>query len=136
MPRILPQPTPISEPYWQGCREGKLLLQQCDACEAFQFYPRVLCSACGHRVLSWREASGRGRVASFTVVRKPVSSDYPTPSIIALIDLEEGPRMMSSLVDVEPDNVAVNAAVTVDFSDWSEGVAMPVFRVVMEETES
>jgi uncharacterized OB-fold protein len=136
MGKILPQTTPVSEPYWQGCREGKLLLQQCDACAAFQFYPRVLCSRCGHGELHWREATGRGRVASFTVVRKPVSSDYPAPSIIALIDLEEGPRMMSSLINVEPEEVAVNAAVTVDFQDWSEDIAMPVFRLSMEEAES
>ena len=136
MAKILPTPTPLSDPYWQGCREGKLLLLQCDACGAFQFYPRVLCSTCGHRALSWREATGRGRVASFTVVRKPVSGDYPAPSIIALIDLEEGPRMMSSLIDIEPEAVAVHAAVAVDFCDWSEEFALPVFRVVTEEVES
>jgi uncharacterized OB-fold protein len=134
--RILPSPTPLSEPYWQGCRDGVLRLQHCSGCGRYQFYPRNLCSHCSGRELVWRDASGRGRVATFTVVRRGVSPAYEAPYIVALIDLAEGPRMMSWLVDTEPEDVVIGAPVTVDFEAWSDDVSMPVFRLEQEESES
>jgi uncharacterized OB-fold protein len=134
--RILPSPTPLSEPYWQGCRDGVLRLQHCTGCGRYQFYPRNLCSHCSGRELAWRDASGRGRVATFTVVRRGVSPAYEAPYIVALIDLAEGPRMMSWLVDTEPEDVVIGAPVTVDFEAWSDDVSMPVFRLEQEESES
>ena len=133
MGKILPTSTVLTDPYWQGCRAGELRLQKCDACEQYQFYPRTLCSHCGHRELTWRAVSGRGRIASFTVVHQPLSDAYPAPQIIALVDLAEGPRMMSSIEGVEPDAVAVGQPVAVAFADWSEDIAMPVFKPVTEE---
>jgi len=134
--RILPSPTPLSEPYWQGCRDGVLRLQHCSGCGRYQFYPRNLCSHCSGRELVWRDASGRGRVATFTVVRRGVSPAYEAPYIVALIDLAEGPRMMSWLVDTGPEDVVIGAPVTVDFEAWSDDVSMPVFRLEQEESES
>ncbi len=131
--RIQPKTTPLSDPYWSGCKEGRLRLQQCDDCERFQFYPRIFCSHCGHRELTWRDVSGRGRIASFTVVQQPLTLAYPSPSIIILVELEEGPRMMSSLVKADPETVTVGAPVIVDFEEWSDDISMPVFRIVMEE---
>ena len=136
MKRILPSPTPLSEPYWQGCRDGVLRLQHCSGCGRYQFYPRNLCSHCSGRELVWRDASGRGRVATFTVVRRGVSPAYEAPYIVALIDLAEGPRMMSWLVDTGPEDVVIGAPVTVDFEAWSDDVSMPVFRLEQEESES
>ena len=120
--KILPPSTALTETYWAGCREGELRLQQC--------------GHCGHRDLSWRRASGRGAVASYSVVHRPISDAYPAPLIIALVDLEEGPRMMSSLVDIAPEEVQVGAVVQADFFPWSEEISMPVFRVVTEDNES
>ena len=131
--RIQPAITALSEPYWEGCREGLLRLQQCDACGEYQFYPRVLCSHCGHDVLNWRDVSGRGRIASYTVVPRPLSPAYPSPSIIILVDLDEGPRLMSSLAGGSVDDLAVGAVVSVDFEAWSEDISMPVFQLVTEE---
>ena len=131
--RILPLTTPLSDPYWSGCNEGRLRLQQCDECERFQFYPRIFCSHCGHRELTWKEVSGRGRIASFTVVHQPLSMAYPMPSLIVLVDLKEGPRMMSSLAGAKPEDVTVGAEVLVEFSEWSEDISMPVFRLVTKE---
>ena len=136
MARILPSPTPLSEPYWQGCRDGVLRLQQCEGCGRYQFYPRNLCSHCGGRELAWRDVSGRGRLATFTVVRRGISPAYEAPYIVALIDLAEGPRMMSCLVDTDPEDVVIGAPVTVDFEAWSDAVSMPVFRIAQEESES
>ena len=131
--RILPPVTALTEPYWTGCRKRELRLQQCDACGKYQFYPRILCSHCGHDSLSWRRVSGRGRIASFTGVRRPRTDAYPAPTMIALVDLDEGPRMMSSVVDAEPDSLHIGQAVRVDFAAWSEEISMPVFRIATEE---
>ena len=135
MNRIQPRPTATSEPYWQGCREGELRLQKCKACGLVQFYPRILCSQCQHRELGWVVASGRGEIASFTVVRRGVSEAYPSPYVVALIDLFEGPRMMSHVVGVDPESVAVGDAVTVEFENWSAEISMPVFRLIPPEDE-
>ena len=134
--RTLPPTTALTEPYWEGCRVGELRLQQCRSCERFQFYPRVFCSHCGHDQLDWRVVSGSGRVASFSVVHRPVSKAYPAPLVVALVDLDEGPRMMSSIVDCEPESVAVGAPVQVSFEAWSDEFSMPVFRMVTEGKET
>jgi uncharacterized OB-fold protein len=136
MSKVLPRPTETSAPYWAGCAEGVLRLQQCNACQQYQFYPRIFCSHCGNNELQWREASGRGRIASYTVVQRGVSKDYPAPYVVILVDLEEGPRMMSSLVETEPDSVAVGASVKVEFAAWSEDTTVPVFRITEEEPQS
>ena len=132
MSKILPRSSDVSAPYWKGCKLGELRLQQCTACQNIQFYPRIMCSGCHQQSLVWITASGRGVIASFTVVRRGVSEHYPTPYIVALIDLEEGPRMMSLIVDVdvETETVAVGKPVKVAFEAWSDEIAMPVFHMV------
>ena len=135
MNRIQPRPTATSEPYWQGCREGELRLQKCKACGLVQFYPRILCGHCQHQDLDWVVASGQGEIASFTVVRRGVSDAYPSPYVVALIDLREGPRMMSHVVDVDLDSVAVGDPVSVEFETWSAEIAMPVFRRNLREDD-
>jgi uncharacterized OB-fold protein len=134
--RILPTVTTLTEPYWTGCREGELRLQYCGRCGDFQFYPRILCSHCGHDGLAWRAVSGGGRIASYTVMYRPVSDAYPSPTVVALVDLDEGPRMMSNVIDSHPERVAVGARVRVDFEAWSEDISMPVFRVLAEDIQS
>ena len=82
MERTLPRPTATSAHYWTGCAEGVLRLQHCGRCQQYQFYPRVMCSHCGAGELNWREASGRGRIASYTVVEwaSPMPIPVPMPS--------------------------------------------------------
>jgi uncharacterized OB-fold protein len=126
--KILPPDTELSRPFWEGCREGELRLQQCNSCDRFQFYPRIICSHCDGDGLSWRPVSGRGRIASFTVVRRGISRAYEAPYIVALVDLDEGPRMMSTVVDCEPESVAVGDTVQVQFEAWGGNYLMPVFR--------
>ena len=130
--KILPRPTAVSEPYWEGCRHGELRLQRCKSCGKSQFYPRILCSHCGAQDLEWHPASGKGRIASYTVVRRGVSAAYEGPYVVALIDLAEGPRMMSQIVEVSGDEVSleVGAEVSVSFMAWSEEFTAPVFRLV------
>jgi uncharacterized protein len=130
MERLQPVVSGLAAPYFEGARAGLLRLQRCRSCAAWQFYPRSLCTACGSRSLAWEAASGEGRIASFTVVRRPLSPAYTAPYIVALIDLAEGPRMMSQVVGADPESVAVGAAVRVQFEAWSDTVSLPVFQLV------
>lgn len=125
--KTLPPDTELSRPFWEGCRENELRLQYCSDCSQFQFYPRIFCSHCDGEALSWQVVTGRGRIASFTIVRRGISRAYQTPYVVALIDLDEGPRMMSGVVGCEPEKVAVGNAVDVQFEDWGAGHIMPVF---------
>ena len=127
--RILPASTETAAPYWEACKRGELQLQCCDDCGQYQFYPRVICSHCGSDKVSWKSASGKGRIRSFTIVRRGISKAYEAPYVVALVELAEGPTMMTNIVACEPEQVRVGAAVTVDFEAWSEEVTMPVFRL-------
>jgi uncharacterized OB-fold protein len=136
MHRNLPPITPLSEPFFAACREGRLQVQRCRDCDHWQFYPRILCTACGSRSLTWSDTTGRGRIASFTVVHRAVSDAYDTPFVAVLVDLDEGVRMMSQLVDCEPGAVAVGDPVAVRFAAWSEDRVLPVFSPVERGDES
>ncbi|MFK7977031.1 MAG: Zn-ribbon domain-containing OB-fold protein [Halioglobus sp.] len=125
-----PRESELSAPYWQGAREGVLKMQRCDACAQFQFYPRTLCSHCGHEQLSWEPVSGTGTVLSFTIVRRGISKAYDAPYIVALIALTEGVTMMSSVQTSAPESVMIGAKVKVVFEEWGENVQMPVFKLV------
>ena len=117
-------------PYWEGCRNGELRLQRCDGCANVQFYPRLLCSRCGERDLSWISASGSGRVRSFTIVRRAVSAAYEpdVPYVVALIELAEGPTMMSNVVGCDPETVEIGMPVRVTFERWTDEITMPLFE--------
>jgi uncharacterized OB-fold protein len=128
--KIMPVATPETAPYWEGCRSGELRIQRCGQCGQHQFYPRILCSNCMAEDLQWVIASGEGEVVSFSIVRRAVSQAYreDVPYTVALIQLAEGPTMMSNVVHCDPEKVAVGMAVTVLFEDWTDEVSMPKFR--------
>lgn len=129
MEKTQPAVTAISEPWFAGCRRGELLLQSCETCGHVQFYPRIACVACDSRDLIWQRASGAGRIASFSIVRHAISEAYDAPYVVVLVDLEEGPRLMSQLVDCDPASVAIGALVQARFQSWSDEVVLPVFEI-------
>lgn len=133
-PGVVPKPTPDTEEFWAGARERELRIQRCNACERFYFYPRFFCPRCWSTDVEWKVTSGQGRLASYVINARPVPP-FPkdVPQIIALIDLDEGVRMMSNIIDVEPDpaNLAIGARVCVDFIERGEYM-LPVFRLVDE----
>src|ERR1700691_3479834 len=98
----LPTPTPVpdleTQDFWDATARGKLLLKQCPNCHAVIWYPRVHCTQCGNPETTWIEASGRGSVYSFTVVRRSRGRGFAeaTPYVIALVELEEGPRLITN----------------------------------------
>ena len=128
--KFAPVPTPLTQVYWDACLNHKLLLQQCRDCGQYQFYPRIFCTSCTSRNVSWIRATGRGEVQTWTVVRTPLAEAYAaeTPYLIALIRLDEGPVMMSQLTECAPEQVTRDMHVEVLFRAWSEQITMPVFR--------
>jgi uncharacterized OB-fold protein len=128
----LPAPDPATTEYWEAAKRGELRLPKCSDCGKLHFYPKTLCPHCGSTRLEWARASGNGEVYSFTVVHRAPSPAFEgdVPYVVAVIALEEGPHMMSSVVGVAPDQVRVGQKVRVKFRP-TEGsdVMLPVFEV-------
>ncbi len=129
-PKPLPIVTDENRPFWEGCRQGKLLLQYCEQCQRYQFYPRLYCMQCGSDPLRWVEASGRGVVYSYTIIHQNKSPEFlnDTPYNVTIVQLEEGPRMMSNFVDIAPADLRVDLPVTVVFDPVTETISLPRFR--------
>jgi uncharacterized OB-fold protein len=129
-PRPAPIPDPESQPYWNATRDGKLLVQRCSAHGHVQLYARPHCLVCRSPV-AWVEASGRGTVYSFTVIRQNFGRPFRdmVPYVVALVDLDEGARLMTNIVGCEPDDVTVGAPVRVRFDPVSDDAALPLFEL-------
>jgi uncharacterized OB-fold protein len=127
--KSVPVRSPETAAYWAGCARNELLIQRCADCGTHQFYPRVLCTVCSGRTLEWVRASGRGRLRSYTIVRRAVSEAYAAqvPYVVALVALEEGPTMMSGIVGCMLDDVHIGMPVQVVFEEWYPGVSIPMF---------
>jgi uncharacterized OB-fold protein len=126
----IPVPTLETAPYWEGCRQHQLRIQRCAVCQIYQFFPRIYCTKCFSDRVEWVKASGRAKVLSFTIVRRPVSPAFAdeVPYIVALVTLDEGPQMMTNIVGCAPDEVTIGMSVEVTFEDWSEAISIPKFR--------
>jgi len=127
--RMEPVPTSVTQPFWDGTREHQLLLQWCTACEKPIFYPRESCPGCFGDTLEWRPASGRGEIYAVTVEHRPqiTSLQAEEPFAVVLVELEEGVRMMSNVIDCAPDDVTVGMKVTVAWEPLSDGRNLPQF---------
>ncbi len=128
----LPDVTPESRPYWEGCRRHELLLQRCGACGAVQHYPRGVCATCWSADLEWQRSSGRGTVWTFTVVHRSQAPGFKDalPYVLAYVELEEGVQMLTNLVECDPARVAIGTPVEVTFEDVTPEVSIPRFRPV------
>lgn len=126
MSRPLPKPTSDTQHFWEGCTSGELRYQCCKHCGETQLIPRALCSACQRDDLQWQRSSGKGHVLSYTVVhRAPVPAfKEETPYIIALVDMEEGFRLMVNVKGGGATPVTIGQAVKIGFREI-EGVALP-----------
>ncbi|MYR07967.1 hypothetical protein GTV32_17425 [Gordonia sp. SID5947] len=123
--------SPETVPFWDGVQEGELRLQRCADCDKAVFFPRALCPFCHSDRLDWFTASGSGVVYTYTVVRRTWGAFADqVPYIVALVDLEEGPRMMTRIIDT--DEVAIGDRAEVVFSDLGidDGPTLPCFRKV------
>lgn len=131
-PLPLPYRVPEAAPYWDGAAQGVLRLQFCTACGTARFYPRHLCPSCGSSAVQWRDASGQGEVFSFTVVHRGPTAAFKSrqPYVVAMIDLAEGPRMMSNIIGDDALQVGIGDPVSVEFETRAD-MALPVFRRVV-----
>jgi len=128
----IPRPTPETEQFWAGCAKGELRLQHCASCGHVQYPPRKLCSGCFSQDVEWRRASGRGRIRSWSIVVAPGAPgfDAEIPFISVLIQLDEGPTMLSVLRNCEADDVDFDQPVEVVFEQRAEEIFVPYFRPV------
>lgn len=118
---------PTTEPFWQACAEGRLMVQRCTACRAHQFYPRPFCLACEATTLEWVDTKGEGTIYSLTTVRIPVSEELPPPYLLALVDLDEGPRLLTNIV---ADRAFIGDRVSVAWRQREGLPPLPVFAPV------
>lgn len=129
-PRPLPTVTPETKEYWERAAEGELALSHCEGCGLIFHYPRSFCPDCFSEDVSMQTASGFGQVYSFSVSERAEGwPEEELPIILSYIELPEGPRVMSNIVECSPDEVAVGMPVeTVFIQSQVDGVAIPVFR--------
>jgi uncharacterized protein len=127
--RPAPHPTAVSAPFWSGCARHELLLQRCTDCAAVVFYPRSSCPTCGSARLEQVPSAGCGTLYSYTVARRATHRKLVdrVPYVIAIVDLDEGPRLTSTVVGTAPEDVHIGMRLDVDFEDH-EGFTVPVFR--------
>jgi uncharacterized OB-fold protein len=127
--RILPQPTPETQDFWDGCKAGELRLQRCVACKRSYFPPRPFCPSCGSRDVEVYPATGRGRLYSYIINHRPRPDMGREPHSIAVVELEEGPRMMTNIVGCPqtPEALVLDMPVEVAFETFGE-VALPLFK--------
>lgn len=128
--RPLPFPTAETQPFWDACRRHELQLPFCTRCQAFFFYPRRFCPRCFSWEIGWRRCSGRGTLYTYAIQYRPMVPGFEPPYVTALVQLEEGPRLMTNLVDVEPDpeRIRCDMAVEVVFRDVTDQITLPLFR--------
>jgi uncharacterized OB-fold protein len=130
--RFEPPVTPTTEPFWEATRERRFLLQWCTECEQPIFFPRDVCPSCMGGALEWRPSAGAGAVYTFTVEHNPQNPNLPAPYAIALIDLDEGARMMANVVGCPVDEVSVGMRVIITWEELSDGRHLPQFTPAIE----
>jgi uncharacterized protein len=130
LPTLDPPVTTETEPFWAAAAEGRLVLPRCTSCGHHVWYPRGHCTAC-HGDVEWVEATGRGRIYTYTTVRRGMGPwREVAPYVLAVVELEEGPRVMSNVVGCDPDEVQIGQEVEVVFERAPSGGAVHRFRPV------
>jgi hypothetical protein len=130
----VPVPGPDDAPYWRALTQGVLLIQRCAACGTVRHPPRPRCGHCASAEHRWEAASGLGTVYSFTIVHHPPNPELAdlVPYVVALIELDEGPRLVSNVVGVDPERVTVNQRVQVLFDPVGLDTVLPRFTPTEE----
>ena len=126
----LPTPDFETQPFWDGCKDGKFLIKHCNACGRDHFYPRPFCPTCWSEDVAWKEASGRATLYTYSIVHV---NDLPpfaerVPYVAAVVELDEGPRVMTNVEGVAFEDLRVDMPLVVEFKPISDDVTIPVFR--------
>lgn len=129
----LPIPDEDSRPFWEGCKQRRLVMQRCADCGAFRFTPRPMCPRCRSTACEWETMSGRGTVYSRVICHPPVLPAFRdrVPYAVVLVELEEDPalRLVGNVLGASPEDVRIGAPVEVAFEDVSEEIALPQWRL-------
>lgn len=126
----LPVPTPTSAPFWEALNDERVVIQRCGNCESWVHYPRSRCPVCGADELSWHRVSGTGTLYTFTVARQATAPPFAdeVPQLLAVVELDEGVRLSTTLVGVEPGGIEVGARVEPVFDHVADGVTLLRYR--------
>ena len=131
--RPIPESTPETEEFWAGARRGELRIQRCNACGKAYFFPRPFCPHCSSKDVAWFTASGRGTLYSYVINERPAYGfqDY-VPYVIAVVQLDEGPRMMTNIIGIEPtpENLPIDLPVEVTWEKQDDVITLPIFRPI------
>ncbi|MCK1675185.1 Zn-ribbon domain-containing OB-fold protein [Bradyrhizobium sp. 150] len=127
--RYVPVATPETKHFWDGASQGRLVVQQCQQCEHTYFPPRPFCCECGSRDVAPRECSGRARLYSYVISHR-AAPGFEAPYSIAVVELEEGPRLMTNIVNVPqtPEALVLDMPLRVTFKELSTEITLPLFE--------
>ena len=130
MTRPLPRPTAETKPFWEGCATGRLRYQQCARCRSVQLIPRSLCASCHASDLDWKDSSAHGRILSFTIVHRAPTPAFrdEVPYVIAIVDMDEGFRLMVNVKDGAKAHLAIGQPVRIGYHEV-DGFALPQAEV-------
>jgi len=125
----IPEPSTETLPFWAAARENRLVIPRCRSCNSKWFPPTVMCPSCGSSDHEWVEASGRGTVFSYVVMHRVYHPGFAdkVPYVVAVIELEEGPRLLSNVVGIPPDQVCCDMPVRVTFDEKRGDMTIPQF---------
>jgi len=128
----LPVIKPWSKKFWEAARQHKLIMQKCNDCGKLIFYPRKVCPFCWSASVGWTDVSGKARVRTMTTTIAGVEQAFipDLPYVLAIVELEEGVRMMTNIVECRPEDVKIGMEVAVTFRDCTEQISLPVFKLV------
>lgn len=130
--RPLPRPSLVTQPYWDAAAAHKLTVQECASCGHVQFYPRIVCTECASAELNELVCTGRGEVYTYTINHRAPHAYFKaqTPYVVAMVELEEGVRLMANIVGPSARDVQIGAPVMVEFEDTGQGITLPQFRLI------
>ena len=126
----IPIPTLETKPYWDACRQHELRIQQCKSCGEYRHYPQPMCPACYSFEVDWLKVSGKGRVYSWVVCHHAFHPAFTeeVPYAVVTIELDEGVRLISRMVDTKPEELEIDMPVEVVFEDVNEEITLPMFK--------
>lgn len=131
LPAASPYVSPESLPFWNATRERRLVLPRCEECGLVFWYPRRFCPQCSSRRIAWQDAAGTGVIYSFTIVRVgPGKFREHAPYAVAVIELDEGPRLTSNVIGTDVEALAIGQRVRVVFDATEEGAMLPRFTPI------
>ena len=128
----LPEPRPETQIYWDACKRHELTLPKCRSCDRFFFYPRAVCPHCMSQDIEWVKSSGRGKVWTFSAHHLGPTKAYvgEPPHVVAIVDMDEGCKMMSNIVGCSPEDVSIGMEVKVVFDDVTDEITLPKFKPI------